>query len=205
MSEVELRHALYTPRKKRPMKLSVKHMVCNRCVMVVEQILNETGNLKVRRVDLGSIELEDDLSNQALTELRSELKQKGFDLLDDDKSQKVELIKTAIIQEIHHQSGRKGSNENFSSFLTRELQLDYSYLNDLFSSIEGKTIGQYITLQKIEKAKELLVYDQMSLAEIADLLEYNSGQYLSAQFKKVTGLPPSKFRDLGQRRTIDRV
>ena len=108
------------------MKLSVKHMVCNRCVMVVEQILNETGNLKVRRVDLGSIELEDNLSNQALTELRSELRQKGFDLLDDDKSQKVELIKTAIIQEIHHQSERKGSNENFSSFLTRDRTFSHS-------------------------------------------------------------------------------
>lgn len=187
------------------MKLSVKHMVCNRCVMVVEQVLNDIGNLKIRRVDLGSIELENDLSIEALDELNSELKKKGFELLDDDKSQKVELIKTAIIREIHHQGGRKGSNENFSSFLTRELHLDYSYLNDLFSSIEGKTIGQYITLQKIEKAKELLIYDQMSLAEIADLLEYNSGQYLSAQFKKVTGLTPSKFRDLGQRRTIDRL
>lgn len=173
--------------------------------MVVEQILNNFDKLKVLKVDLGLIELESDLNREKLDELSLELKRKGFELLDDDKSQKVELIKKAIIQEIHHQSGGKGSNENFSSFLTRELQLDYSYLNDLFSSIEGKTIGQYITLQKIEKAKELLVYDQMSLAEIADLLEYNSGQYLSAQFKKMTGLTPSKFRDLGQRRTIDRV
>lgn len=202
----KLRHALafFQPFKE-SMRLSVKHMVCNRCIMVVQQVLNDFENLKVRKVDLGLIELESDLSRTELDELSLELKKKGFELLDDDKSQKVELIKTAIIQEIHHQSGRKGSNENFSSFLTRELQLDYSYLNDLFSSIEGKTIGQYITLQKIEKAKELLVYDQMSLAEIADLLEYNSGQYLSAQFKKVTGLTPSKFRDLGQRRTIDRI
>lgn len=180
-------------------------MVCNRCVMVVEQILKGFPNLKVSKVDLGLIELDNQLRPQDLEDLNAELRKKGFELLDDDKSQKVELIKTAIIREIHHQAGRKGINENFSSFLTRELQLDYSYLNDLFSSIEGKTIGQYITLQKIEKAKELLVYDQMSLAEIADVLEYNSGQYLSAQFKKVTGLTPSRFKNLGRRRTIDGI
>ena len=180
-------------------------MVCNRCVMVVEQTLKTFPNLKIRKVDLGLIELENQLSPQDLEELNAELQKKGFELLDDDKSQKVELIKTAIIREIHHQAGKKEANENFSSFLTRELQMDYSYLNELFSSTEGKTIGQYITLQKIEKAKELLVYDQMSLAEIADVLEYNSGQYLSAQFKKVTGLTPSKFKNLGRRRTIDRI
>lgn len=187
------------------MKISVKHMVCNRCVMVVEETLKGLPNLNVKKVDLGLIELENQLSSQEIDELNTELNKMGFELLDDEKSQKVELIKTAIIREIHHQAEKKGSNENFSSFLTRELQLDYSYLNDLFSSIEGKTIGQYITLQKIERAKELLVYDQLSLAEIADKLEYNSGQYLSAQFKKVTGLTPSKFRDLGQRRTIDGI
>ena len=180
-------------------------MVCNRCVMVVEQILKGFPNLKVSKVDLGLIELENQATNQEMDELNAELKKKGFELLDDDKSQKVELIKTTIIREIHHQEGKKESNENFSSFLTKELKMDYSYLNELFSSIEGKTIGQYITLQKIEKAKELLVYDQMSLAEIADILEYNSGQYLSAQFKKVTGLTPSRFKNLGKRRMIDRI
>lgn len=173
--------------------------------MVVEEIIKDFPNLHVKKVDLGSIELERPISTHELEELNKAINKKGFELLDDDKSQKVELIKTTIILEIHHQAGKKDIHENFSSFLTRELQLDYSYLNDLFSSIEGKTIGQYITLQKIEKAKELLVYDQLSLAEIADILQYNSGQYLSAQFKKVTGLTPSKFKNLGKRRTIDRI
>ena len=180
-------------------------MVCNRCIMVVEEIIKDFPNLHVKKVYLGSIELERPISTHELEELNKAINKKGFELLDDDKSQKVELIKTTIILEIHHQAGKKDIHENFSSFLTRELQLDYSYLNDLFSSIEGKTIGQYITLQKIEKAKELLVYDQLSLAEIADILQYNSGQYLSAQFKKVTGLTPSKFKNLGKRRTIDRI
>ena len=187
------------------MKIHVKHMVCNRCIMVVEEIIKGLPNFHVQKVDLGLIELETPSSAHEMEELNKALKTKGFELLDDDKSQKVELIKTTIIREIHHEAGKKDLHENYSSFLSKELQLDYSYLNDLFSSIEGKTIGQYITLQKIEKAKELLVYDQMSLAEIADILQYNSGQYLSAQFKKVTGLTPSKFKNLGLRRTIDRI
>ena len=180
-------------------------MVCARCIRVVEQVVGEFEDVKAKSVGLGFIEVEQAIDTLQREQLNSALAKEGFELLDDEKGQRVEQIKNLVVSEIHHSANKKGESENFSTFLSRELGMDYSYLNDLFSSLEGQTIGQFITLQKIERAKELLVYDQMSLAEIADELEYNSGQYLSAQFKKVTGMTPSVFKKMGSRKAIDRI
>lgn len=180
-------------------------MVCARCIRVVEQVVNEFDNIQAKSIGLGFIETEQAISPDLRAELNHALRVEGFELLDDEKGRRIEQIKNLIIGEIHHSSDKKGENQNFSSFLSEEMGMDYSYLNELFSGLEGKTIGQFITLQKVERAKELLVYDQMSLAEIADELEYNSGQYLSAQFKKVTGMTPSAFKKIGSRKSIDQL
>lgn len=180
-------------------------MVCNRCIMAIETLLRSQFPKHQFLVTLGRIEVQPDLDSIDLNDLTLSLEKLGFELVDDEKGRKVEQIKQLIISEIHHQGNRKKQSETFSAFIGQELGHDYSYLNNLFSSIEGKTIGQYITLQKIEKAKELLVYEELSLEEIADQLEYNSAQYLSTQFKKLTGLTPSKFRSFGHRRPIDSI
>lgn len=187
------------------MRLSVKHMVCSRCIRVVEQVVGKFEDIQVKCVGLGFIESEQIINLIQRVKLNKALAQEGFELLDDEKGRRVEQIKNLVINEVHHSAGKKSENQNYSSFLSQELRMDYSYLNELFSGIEGKTIGQFITLQKVERAKELLVYNQLSLAEIADELEYNSGQYLSSQFKKVTGMTPSAFKKIGNRKAIDRL
>lgn len=185
------------------MNLFVKHMVCDRCIRAVENVLDKFKSVQVNTVSLGLINLASDISNEDRISLSHKLTQLGFELLDNEKSEKVTQIKTLIINEIHHKAHLKEENENFSVFISQKMGYDYSYLNDLFSSLEGKTIGQFITLQKIERAKELIIYDQLGLATIADQLEYNSAQYLSAQFKKNTGMTPSQFKAIGKRSTID--
>ena len=180
-------------------------MVCARCIRVVEQVVGEFEDVKAKSVGLGFIEVEQAIDTLQREQLNQALAKEGFELLDDEKGQRVEQIKNLVVSEIHHSANKKGESENFSTFLSRELGMDYSYLNDLFSSLEGQTIGQFITLQKIERAKELLVYDQISLAEIADDLEYNSGQYLSAQFKKVTGMTPLVFKRQGMRNPLNEL
>ncbi|GHE75323.1 helix-turn-helix domain-containing protein [Roseivirga thermotolerans] len=187
------------------MIITVKHMVCNRCIKAVEEALGQKWDSSSYRVRLGQIEWKTALNPEDLETIDKLLSKHGFELVEDEKSRKVEWIKQLIINEVHHQAAQKPTGVNFSEFISKTIGHDYSYLNDLFSSIEGKTIGQYVTLQKIEKAKELLVYGEMSLAQIADQLEYNSAQYLSAQFKKTTGLTPSRFKSFGQRRPIDKV
>ncbi|MCE7994925.1 MAG: AraC family transcriptional regulator [Roseivirga sp.] len=187
------------------MKLSVKYMVCDRCIRVVEQVVAELKGVNAKQIGLGFMELEEPIDSVQRVQLNQALATEGFELLDDEKEQRVEQIKNLIVKEVHHTANKKGENQNYSSFLTKKIGMDYSYLNDLFSATEGKTIGQFITLQKIERAKELLIYDQLSLAEIADQLEYNSGQYLSAQFKRVTGMTPSVFKKIGSRQAIDKL
>lgn len=179
-------------------------MVCGRCIRAVKEVLNAMNLGEVSKVELGIVEV-GAISPEEKDTLSCKLSSLGFELLDDEKSERVAQIKNFIIDEIHHNAQRKKEQQNFSEFITQKLGYDYSYLNDLFSSLEGKTIGQFITLQKIERAKELLVYDQLGLAEIADHLEYNSAQYLSTQFKKITGMTPSQFKTIGKRLTIDTI
>ena len=185
-------------------KVFIKNMVCNRCVMVVQ---NELGKLGItpKHVSLGEVELEKELSANQKQALVVALESVGFELIDDKKSRIIEKIKTIIIDLIHHQDSEMKSN--LSDVLSNELHHDYNYLSNLFSEVEGTTIEKYFIAQKIEKVKELLVYDELSLSEIAFRLNYSSVGYLSNQFKKVTGLTPSHFKQIREdkRKPLDKI
>lgn len=179
-------------------------MVCDRCIMAVRQELDKLG-LAYKHVQLGEIELAGQASPAQLNAFSAQLSAIGFELLDDKKSRIVEKIKTTLVSLIH----RSGEDLNLklSALLEEKLDLDYAYLSSLFSSVEGITIEKYTILQRIEKVKELLVYDELSLAGIADQLGYSSVQHLSQQFKKITGLTASEFRKLKEknRRPLDKI
>lgn len=185
--------------------LHIKNMVCMRCIKVVKE---ELSNLKfsVATIELGEVHLREDLKDDDLDKIRHALTINGFELIDDRKSQIINRIKTLIIEYIHHDR-EKPENENLSEFLGKELEHDYSYLSNLFSSVEGITIEKYLILQKVEKVKELLVYDELSLKEISYQLDYSSVQHLSNQFKKITGLTPSHFKQIkiNKRNPLDKV
>jgi AraC family transcriptional regulator len=177
-------------------------MVCNRCIMVVKQELEKQG-LHPQKVALGEVIIEEsDLSEQQQKNLDTALATLGFERIDDRKARLIEAIKNKVIQMIHH-TDKVNMKFNWSSILSEELHYEYNYVSNLFSSVEGITLEQYIIRQKIEKVKELLFYDELSLSEIAHKLGYSSVAHLSAQFKKVTGFTPSelkKSRALDQKR-----
>jgi len=168
-------------------------MVCPRCVRAVEQILNNIAAKPVY-IRLGEVLLQDPLSPEQLESIETPLKQLGFELLDDSLKQQIDKIKSIIITHIHYTEDEKVV---FSEVLANELHKDYSVLSKLFSETEGITIEQYVILQRIEKVKELLVYNEMNLNEISYKLNYSSVAHLSAQFKKVTGLTPTQFKAQG--------
>lgn len=175
------------------MILHIKNMVCNRCKMVVEQELQKLG-LKPDHVSLGEVTLrESELSKEQLERIDQALQRVGFERIDDRKARLIESIKNKIIERVHHVDSidRKF---NWSDILADELHHDYNSLSNLFSSVEGITIEQYIIRQKIERAKELLFYDELNLSEIAIKLGYSSVAHLSSQFKKITGLTPSELK-----------
>jgi AraC family transcriptional regulator len=175
------------------MILHIKNMVCNRCKMVVEQEFAKLG-LKPDHVSLGEVALhESELSKEQLERIDHALQQVGFERIDDRKARLIESIKNKIIERVHHVDSidRKF---NWSDILADELHHDYNSLSNLFSSVEGITIEQYIIRQKIERAKELLFYDELNLSEIALKLGYSSVAHLSSQFKKITGLTPSELK-----------
>lgn len=179
-------------------------MVCNRCIMVVQNELNRL-NLPATNIKLGEAELEKALSAADKNKLGESLTKLGFELIDDKKGRIIEKIKTIIIQLVHHQDN--DTRANLSEILSRELHHDYPYLSNLFSDVEGTTIEKYFIAQKIEKVKELLVYDELSLSEIAFRLNYSSVAHLSSQFKKITGLTPSHFKQIrdDKRKPLDKV
>ena len=185
------------------MELHIKNMVCPRCIMAVEQVFTDMG-IRPERVQLGVVMFNKELTNKQLSDASDKLEALGFTLLEDARNQLVEKIKSTIIEHIHHQGE---SSVPFSQVLSSALNRDYSQLSKLFSATEGTTIEHYIILQKIEKVKELLAYNQLTLSEIAYQLGYSSVAHLSAQFKKTTGLTPSRFRTTGThlRKPIDRV
>jgi AraC family transcriptional regulator len=182
--------------------LYIKNMVCNRCVMVVKQELERHG-LHPEKVTLGEVTIkEETLSDQQQDKLDSALVNLGFERIDDRKARLIEAIKSKVIQMIHH-SDKVDLKFNWSDVLADEVHYEYNYLSNLFSSVEGVTLEQYIIRQKIEKVKELLFYDELSLSEIADKLGYSSVAHLSGQFKKITGFTPSemkKSRNIDQNR-----
>ncbi|AYD48394.1 helix-turn-helix domain-containing protein [Arachidicoccus soli] len=184
--------------------LYIKNMVCNRCIMVVQNELEKLG-LDVKSIRLGEVILEEDLSGEKKMALDKTLTSLGFERIDDKKSRTIEQIKNIIINLIHYQDN--DSRKNLSDLLSDKLHQDYHYLSNLFSEVEGVTIEKYFIAQKIEKVKELLVYDELSLSEIAFRLNYSSVAYLSNQFKKVTGLTPTHFKLIKEdkRKPLDQV
>ncbi len=173
--------------------LHIKNMVCDRCIIVVKQELEKLG-FEPEKIALGEVLLkEDPLSGEQQKQIDDALLAVGFERIDDRKARLIESLKNKIIQLIHH-SDRINLKVNWSTLLADEVHHDYGYLSSLFSSMEGITLEQYIIRQKIERVKELLFYDELSLSEIADRLGYSSVAHLSGQFKKVTGLTPSELK-----------
>lgn len=175
-------------------KLLIKNMVCQRCIMTVETILHEL-KIPFHKVSLGEVDLEKKVSDSELKNIDEELSKVGFELIEKRVNKIIEDIKKAVMEYL--KLGMDSENLKLSSFIVKKISYEYSYLSDLFSTIEGKTIEQFFILQRIEKVKELLVYDQLSLTEISYQTGFSSVHHLSAQFKKVTGLTPSHFKKIG--------
>jgi AraC-like DNA-binding protein len=167
-------------------------MVCQRCIVAVQQELNKHG-IEPISVTLGEVDLREPLSDEQLNQLDVGLNALGFERIDGRKARLIEAVKNKIIQLIHH-SKEIDRKHNWSTVLAEHVHYEYNYLSNLFSSVEGITLEQYIIRQKIEKAKELLFYDELNLSQIADQLGYSSVAHLSAQFKKVTGMTPSALK-----------
>ncbi|CAD5282640.1 AraC-type DNA-binding protein [Imperialibacter sp. EC-SDR9] len=190
------------------MLISIKNMVCNRCILMIGQEL-EKQELQVRSIVLGEVELENEtLSKEQFDRLDASLSLMGFERIDDRKAKLIESMKSLIIQFIHNKESSE-RKYNWSTVLSESLHFDYNYLSNLFSSVEGVTLEQYIIKQKIERVKELLFYDELTLSEIADKLGYSSVAHLSAQFKKMTGFTPSalkKSREIDmERKSLDHI
>ena len=184
------------------MKLFIRNMVCNRCILAVRQEFEKAGFTPMD-VKMGEIDLKETPTEKQLEEMNTRLGALGFEILDDRRKKQIEKIKTLLIDKI--QSGDIEEHFTISEFLGKKLNREYSQLSRLFSEVEGITIEQFFILQKIEKVKEWIAYDELTLSEIAWKLGYSSVAHLSAQFKKVTGLSPSQFRKPGtnHRRSID--
>lgn len=179
------------------MDIQIKNMVCNRCIMAVSKIFEEEG-IVVDYIQLGKVKTSDEIEPEKLERISENLKKVGFEIIHDSKRRLIENIKTATIDYIYQHTGEH--DENFSDFLTKKLNLDYPYLSSLFSSVEGTTIEKHLINLKIERVKELLVYDEKTLSEIAWEMGYSSVAHLSGQFKKVTGFTPTYFKKLGEQK-----
>lgn len=179
------------------MIIYIKYMVSLRCKMLVKEELKKIG-LNAVSIDLGRIEIMEDISTGQHQLLKTNLLKSGLELLDDRKSILVDKICNVIIEMIHHSDGLP--RENYSDYISKKLDYDYTYLSNLFAEVKGTTIQQYIIAHKIEKVKELILYDEFNLTEISYKLHYSSVAHLSNQFKKVTGLSPSYYKKLGVQR-----
>lgn len=179
-------------------------MVCPRCIEAVKAVFSELS-IPTSNVVLGSVHIDTNLNATEKGMLKTRLAACGFELLDDKQTQLINEIKSVIVNEIHYQ--KEAAAFNFSTLLSQKLNYDYAYLSRLFSSVEGRTIERFVMAQKIEKVKELLMYDELTLSQIAFQMHYSSTAHLSAQFKKVTGMSPTAFKKLQQpeRSSLDEV
>ena len=179
------------------MKLYIKNMVCIRCKMVVKDVLTRLG-LKFTSVELGEADIEGSISPAQRELIKGRLLKYGLELMDDKKSVLIQKIKTVIIELVHY--SEEPLAINLSDYLSQKLQYDYTYLANLFSEVQGITIEKFFISHKIERVKELLVYNELTLTEIADKMHYSSVAHLCTQFKKTTGLTPSHFKELKDKR-----
>lgn len=186
------------------MEIYIKNMVCNRCILTVADIMKKVGYPDAD-VRLGKVSVRDDIPEDKMHDIESELNQVGFEIIGDAKTILIEQIKKLTIEYVYELI--EDSDENFSDFLVSRLNRDYGSLSRLYSSVEGTTIEKHLINMKIERVKEMLVYNQETLSEIAYKLGYSSVAHLSGQFRKVTGFTPSYFKKLGEdkRRSIDEV
>ncbi len=179
------------------MKLQIKYMVSNRCKMAVKEELNKLG-LHFVLLDLGEVDLMEDLTMEQREQLKAGLLVSGLELLDDKKAILIEKIKNAIIEMVHH--SEEMIKTNFSDYLSEKLNHDYTYLANIFSEVQGTTIEHFVIAHKIERIKELIIYNELNITEIAYKMNYSSVAHLSNQFKKMTGLSPSHFKSLKDKR-----
>ena len=186
--------------------LLIKNMVCHRCVLTVEEFLKEEA-IPYNNISIGEVQLTGELSAAQKNHLIARLEKVGFELIDDRMTALVEKIKQLVIKKARKQLSDKENELNLSNFLSGQLHHEYTYLSSLFSSIEGRTIENYFIEQRIENVKELLIYGEMTLSEIAIQLDYSSTAHLSSQFKKITGLTPSYFKQVGadKRKALDKI
>ena len=168
-------------------------MFSNRCKMVVKEVLKEL-EVHFAVVDLGEVEIMEDLTAEQRELLKTSLLESGLELMDDKKAVLIEKIKNTIVEMVYHTD--EMLKINFSNFLSDKLKYDYTYLANLFSEVQGTTIEHFIINHKIERIKELIIYDELNMTEIAHKMNYSSVSHLSNQFKKVTGLSPSHFKKL---------
>jgi len=180
------------------LKLYIKYMVSTRCKMVVKDELKKL-NLHFILVDLGEVEIMEDINNTTRETLKNALLVSGLELMDDKKAMLIEKINNVITEMIHYSD--EAPKMNYSDYISEKLNYDYTYLSNLFSEVKGITIQQFIIVHKIERAKELLLYDELNLTEISYKLHYSSVAHLSNQFKKITGLSPSQFKNLREKRS----
>ena len=179
------------------MKLYIKYMVSLRCKMVVKEQLEKMG-LRFVAVDLGTVEILETITDGQREHLKKNLLKSGLELLDDKRSILIEKIKNVIVEMVHYSD--EMPKVNYSHYISGKLNQDYAYLSNMFSEVKGITIQQFIIIHKIERVKELLLYDELSLTEIAHRLHYSSVAHLSNQFRKITGLSPSFYRQLKPKR-----
>lgn len=184
--------------------LYIKNMVCDRCKMAVDRTLRD-NDLQPVSVELGEVTVEGDIDAATRSSVRAGLERLGFELLDDKRHQTIDKIKSSIIRLVHYRDNN--STLNLSDFLSSELHQDYSALSKLFSEVEGKTIERYYIEQRIERVKELIKYDELTLTQIALKMNYSSTAYLSSQFKSVTGMTPTQFKVLKEntRKPLDKI
>ncbi|MFA5047193.1 MAG: AraC family transcriptional regulator, partial [Paludibacter sp.] len=179
------------------MKLYIKYMVSARCKMVVKEELKKLG-LHFIVVDLGEVDIMENISGEEREQVKAALLSVGFELMDDKRAVLIERIKNVIIEMVHHTD--EPIKVNFSDYLSEKLNHDYTYLANLFSEVQGTTIEQFVISHKIERIKELIIYDELNITEIAWKMNYSSVAHLSNQFKKMTGLSPSHFKQLKTKR-----